>query len=167
MDAHVSQYYQDRSFYGGAQGILFCGQYSGQGDAYRSYIRFSLRNLNLLMTPRRQAFLRLFIYRNEIPGRAIEYEAGLVSARWTAQNLSWRSQPDYYTDHWVRFLVPAGWLGFMLVDVTRLIAHWANGEHPNYGLVIKGDEFSTSFIAFHGGKYPYRNTVPAILVEGD
>lgn len=165
-DAHVSQYYKEQNFAGGAQGILFCGQYQGEGDIYRSYIYFPVEVLGSLNgICKRKAFLRLFVYRNDITNGALENEAVPVSSRWTASQISWLRQPSCPNEPRVRFLVPAGWQGLMIIDITTLFRGWISREYPNFGLMLKGDETRHGLIAFHGGSYPYQLTVPAILAS--
>lgn len=165
QEAHVSQHYSEQSFPHGDQGTLYMSRFKEEGDAYRIYMNFDLKGKTVQRkgVPR-PAFLRLFVHRNEIVSGAIKCSLYQVAEPWHPAAVCWNYQPACQTAARMDFVMPAGWQGFMFLDISQQVKEWLEGQVPNYGFMIKGDEYTNSLVAFHGASYPFSGTVPALLL---
>lgn len=164
-EAHVSQHYSEQSFPHGDQGILYISRFQEDGDAYRTYMSFDVKGKRpwKKVSPARPAFLRLFIYRNEIVSGAINCSLYPLAEPWHPAVLNWNRQPSCKPNGHVNFAIPSGWQGYFLLDLSRQVREWLEDE-PNYGFMIKGDEQKSCLVAFHGASYPFPGTVPTLLI---
>lgn len=165
-EAHISQYFNEQSFPHGDQGTLYTSRFKGEGDAYRIYMTFDLKGKIAWRKggPPRPAFLRLFVHRNEIASGAIKCSLFHVAEPWHPAAVCWKYQPACKSTARLDFVIPAGWQGYMFLDLSQQVQEWLDGEVPNYGFMIKGDEYRNSLVAFHGASYPFSGTVPALLL---
>lgn len=166
QEAHISQYFNEQSFPHGDQGILYMSRYQGEGDAYRIYMTFNLKGKIVWRkgSHPRPAFLRLFVHRNEITSGAIKCSLFQVAEPWHPSAVCWKYQPACKSIPRLDFIIPAGWQGYMFLDLSLQVQGWLESDVPNYGFMIKGDESRNSLIAFHGASYPFSGTVPALLL---
>lgn len=166
QEAHVSQYYSEQSFPHGAQGVLFMSRFQGEGDAYRIYMNFDLKGKLSWKKggPPRPAFLRLFVHRNEVASGAVNCSLYHVAEPWHPAALCWKYQPSCKPTSRLDFLIPTGWQGYMLLDLSQQVQEWLEGDVHNYGFMMKGDEHKNGLVAFHGASYPFPGTVPTLLL---
>ncbi|MEN6328244.1 MAG: DNRLRE domain-containing protein [Syntrophomonas sp.] len=155
-DAFVSEYYPNKNFTlsDADNDALFWGRFKQPGDAFRSLLKFDIDELgNNPALNLKSAYLQLHVCRNEIPSGTIETEIYRLVNAWNPAWLTWNSQPfaNHFPDQ--SFVIPAQWEGMMMVELSLTVRGWLNGDFPNYGLMIKGNENQDSIVGIGSSHY--------------
>ena len=91
-----------------------------------------------------QALLRVYLVDSwDYPGESRTVTTYRISSPWSESNVTWNSQPSFaqaYGSASVSHDVKR-WYSF---DVTNLVRGWINGTLPNYGIMLRGPEYSGS-----------------------
>lgn len=98
----------------------------------------------------RRATLRLYVHGLRSGGTDI-YTAFLVTRAWTETNATWNTLATSYA-----LLRPAGTVavgagaagGYVEWNVTEFVRAWAEGSHPNYGILIRNLESGANVVQF-------------------
>ncbi|MGE5390137.1 MAG: DNRLRE domain-containing protein [Deltaproteobacteria bacterium] len=141
---------------------LYISRYQNPGDAFRSLLQFDLGSLPVGQDYR-TAYLQLYIYRNQILKGTIQASVHAVMAPWDQHSLTWDVKPPY-SDTLQTVIIPAGWKGFVIFEISDLLQSWLNGTIENHGLVIIGDEIRDNLVAFASGSYSERDKHPQLIL---
>jgi len=162
-DAYISQYYLSTNF--GTTYYLFTNRYHGLDDEYRALIEFPYE-----IAPHhsiKKAYLRLWIYRNEIPATATTNLCiHPVVQDWDELDVTWNNRPNYDLDFYICKAINPGFVNQWLeIDVTSLVKAWHSRHIVNDGIVVKCDEVFDSLIGFYSSKYEDSTYWPRLGVD--
>lgn len=167
QDAYVSEFYRDTNF--GSSPALFIGQFNGCGDDYRSLLQFDLCSNRCNQIPPDStidcAFLRLYIYRNEIPCGSITATIYRLLERFNQNTVTWNNQPLRYGIPSGSTTISANTLGFIKIDITDLVRDWYEGAIEPYGIIIEGDETQNSLVGFRSLDFFDSTFWPRLIVN--
>ncbi|NLW90442.1 MAG: DNRLRE domain-containing protein [Syntrophomonadaceae bacterium] len=141
---------------------LYISRYQNPGDAFRSLLKFDLELLTLDQNYQ-AAYLKLFIYRNHIEKGTIEAAIHPIMAHWDQYSVNWNIQPPF-SDAGHTVIIPAGWEGHVIFEISGLLQKWLDGTMQNHGLIIIGDEKHDNLVAFASGVYPERDKRPQLIL---
>lgn len=144
-------------------GALYVSRYQNPGDAFRSLLQFDL-GLLPIGKPYNTAYLQLFIYRNQIARGTIKASIYPLFEAWDENGLTWNHRPSAAETAIKEIIIPAGWTGFILFDISKLLQSWLDGSLENYGLMIAGDESRDRLVAFASSAYPQRDKHPQLIL---
>ncbi len=113
------------------------------GKIVRSLVKFNLSSIPTGATIN-QATLRLYHYESwDYPDRTRTITTYRISSPWSESSVTWNTKPSY-AEAYGSAAIPwaaGAWYSF---DVTNLVRGWVNGTWPNYGIMIRGPEWSGS-----------------------
>mgnify|MGYP000908836147 CR=1 FL=1 len=167
-NTYISAYYPDDNFAASPDKALFAGRYQHDGDAYRTLLQFDLREISEkgLKTGNIDIiFLQLFLAQNRIPSGAIRVRLCRLLEPWEDRYVTWNTQPR--GDYGQEIIIPAGYTGLVIMEVTSLVKEWLSGSVPNYGLGVNGDEQNNRLLAFHSTAHPDPGTWPRLIMQMD
>lgn len=166
MDTYVAQYAPEQNLFSNIDNALFISRFQQAGDSFRSLIQFeSSQQSTPPVTTLEAAYLLLFLYRNEIPDGTIQINLYGILDPWNEHTVTWNSRPSFANESKSTFILPSGWTGPILVDITKLAERWADGSAPNYGIVIIGDEERNRLVGFWGAKASYHIFRPRLMIK--
>jgi len=141
---------------------LYISRYQNPGDVFRSILQF---DLGLLPGDQeyRISYLQLYIYRNQIINGAIRVNIHPVIEPWNQYSLNWDSQP-HFADPLQTIVIPAGWKGFILFDISIIVRNWLEGSMENHGIIMTGDELHDNMLAFASSACPERDKHPQLIL---
>jgi|GEM_PF-1243099 len=149
------------------RGALYISRYQNPGDAFRSLLQFDLERLPLDGICD-TAYLKLYIYRNEINHGTIQAAVYPLTEKWDENTLTWDCRPRAADTPSQQIIIPADWKGFILFDISKLMSDWLDRIRENHGLVMAGDETRDALVAFASSAYPETDKHPRlILVSAD
>ncbi|MGE5398617.1 MAG: DNRLRE domain-containing protein [Chitinophagales bacterium] len=161
-NVYISEYYYYQNFSGTSS--LYCGQFDGSGDIYRSILGFNLDSLPDSSTIT-DAKLKLFIYRNDAPAlsRAISIYQALSQV---PQNIvTYANQPLTPGTPEVNVTVTDQINTYLEFDVKDLVNGWYTGSIPNCGIVVESLETSNAMVGFRNKYYDHSNCWPLLEVD--
>jgi hypothetical protein len=113
------------------------------GHTSRSLARFDTSSLpsgsSIL-----EATLRLYLVNScDYANRYHSTTIYRIPSSWSYSTVTWNTQPSYAESYGTTSVASRtwGWYGF---NVRGLVQGWVNGSFPNYGLMIRGPESSTT-----------------------
>lgn len=159
----ISEWYPDSSLRDTDAGALYVSRFLNPGDAFRSLLQFDLTVLPVGKTFK-TAYLQLYIYRNEIPSGTINARVFSINQAWNEDSVSWAGQPQISGIPYESFLVPSGWKGFILIDLSSLVSCWLNGDMGNHGCMIIGEEDHNCLVAFASTEYSETDKHPRLIL---
>jgi hypothetical protein len=119
----------------GGHDVLAVGAGPG-GQAYRSYLRFDLREVGRGRVAR--AKLRLAARprwcAGETPLEVVAYQA---ASGWTQAGLTWLGQPGGSGPPVGRAFVRPAYEGETVIDLTEVVRRWISRASPNHGVVLR------------------------------
>lgn len=144
-------------------GALYISRYQNPGDTFRSLLQFDLGRL-----PRVEiytaAYLKLYIYRNEIARGTIRATVYPLAEAWDEETLTWDCRPRTADVPGQEIIIPAMWSGSFIFDISKILVNWLDRSLENHGLVIAGDETRDSLVAFASSAYPQRDKHPQLIL---
>lgn len=166
IDAFVSEYYPNKNFVFADHEALFFGRFAKPGDTFRSLLKFDIAELSSYYPALdiKSAYLQVYICRNDIPSGTVEAEIYRLTNEWSHTLLTWNSQPFAHPNPEQSFFVPAQWDGLMMVELTSMVKGWFNGDWPNYGLMIKGNEDQDSIVGIGSSHYDDPTARPQLKI---
>lgn len=166
--SYISEYYPDQNFTSAGKEAVFIGRFRGNGDIYRSLVAFDLspfKSFPVLIEQGCPAYLRLHICRNEVRKGAVNASIHRILANWEPRDITWTNQPQINSIPDITFVIPGGWTGLILLNVSKLVHGWVTGSLSNFGIMIKGNENSDGLIAFNSSVEPGPRTAPVIYLS--
>lgn len=165
-NAHLCEYFPDRNYSGTDNEGLFAGRFMKPGDRYRSLLFFNTEKLTGQPSSKsiKTAYLQFYIYRNEIPSGTVKAELYLLPDPGNIEFITWNNQPPVRHTPEQTFIIPAGWEGLVMVELTSTVTKWMEGSWLNHGLLIKGDEENNSLIGFRSINYSDPDTHPKLII---
>jgi|GEM_PF-238832 len=162
-NVYISEYYYYQNF-SGLNSFLYCGQFNGSGDIYRSILRFDLDYLPVPCTIT-GARLKLFIYRNDAP--AVPRDISVYKAlSYVPQNIvTYANQPLTPDTPEVSLTVTNQLDTYLEFDLKDLVNGWYTGSIPNNGVVVRGLETSNALVGFRNSYYDNSNCWPLLEVD--
>jgi len=161
-NVYISEYYYYQNFSGSSS--LYCGQYDGSGDIYRSILRFDLESLPASCSIT-DAKLKLFIHRNDAPSvsRAINVYQALS---YVPQNtVTYANQPLSPVSPEASVTISSELDTYLEFDLTNLVKGWYTGSIPNNGIVLKGLETGDALVGFRNIYFGNSNCWPLLEVN--
>ena len=164
-DAIVMQGYPTLNF--GNTTDMWAGYDDGlspDGRIARSLIRFNLANLppNQLIT---KATLRVrLISSRDFPDTSRTITTYRIASNWSENSVNWNNKPGFGSAYGSKSIVHGAWDWYEF-DVTNLVKAWYNGTYTNYGIMLRGPEFSgpdSSWRGFSTGEGPF---TPQLIIE--
>jgi len=129
------------------------------GKIARSLIQFDLSSIPT-GTPISSASLRVYLVGSyDWPGKTRTITAYRIGSTWSESSVTWNTQPTFGEAYGSAAVTERAW-GWYSFDVTNLVRGWVNGTLPNYGVMLRGPEWSgydSSWRAFstREGSSPY------------
>jgi hypothetical protein len=137
-----------------------------RGDTQARIVR-SLVKFNLTRLPPNQnitnATLRVrLVISGDVPGARRTITAYRITSSWSERGVTWNNKPRYGSAYGSTSIVHGAW-GWYELDVTDLVKAWYTGRYPNYGIMLRGPEASsTGFRGFATRETSYK---PQLIVE--
>ena len=158
-DAMVQSGYPTTNY--GDFSIMRAGYYTGT-RVMQSLARFDLSGIPA-GTPIGQALLYLYLGSSQdSPGASRIIAVYRVTGSWTEGGVTWNTKPGWSSMYYNTLSISHADYGWHWVDVTNLVREWVNGQYPNYGLWILGNESPSNpnWRGFYtredsGGRRPY------------
>jgi hypothetical protein len=114
------------------------------GQIVRSLIKFDLSDVPAGVSIS-SASLNVRLYNSwDYPGRSRTITTYRIGSSWSESSVTWNTSPsigESYGSTLVTHDVVGKWYSF---DVTDLVRGWANGSYTNYGVMLRGPEWSGS-----------------------
>jgi len=113
------------------------------GKIVRSLVRFDLSSIPAGATIN-SATLRLYLVGSwDYPGKTRTITTYRTSSSWSEPSVTWNNKPSYAEAYGSAGVTHGSdvWYSF---DVTNLVRGWVNGTWPNYGIMLRGPEWSGS-----------------------
>ncbi len=113
------------------------------GKIVRSLVRFDLSSIPAGATIN-SATLRLYLVNSwDYPGKTRTITTYRASSYWSESSVTWNNKPSYAESYGSAGVTHGSgvWYSF---DVTNLVRGWVNGTWPNYGIMLRGPEWSGS-----------------------
>lgn len=161
-DVYISQYYYNQNFWGAS--YLFCGQYSGSNDIYRSLLRFDLSSIPASSTINK-AILKLYIFRNDAPGVTKQINVYTALKDFSKYTATYANQPQIGGSPASSLTIDAQLNTYLEFDLTSLVRGWYSGGVPNNGIVVTGLETSSALIAFFSKEYDNSTVWPLLEID--
>lgn len=128
------------------------------GKIVRSLVRFDLSSIpsGASIT---SATLRLYLVNSwDYPGKTRTITTYRIASSWSESSVTWNNKPSYAESYGSAGVTHGAdvWYSF---DVTNLVRGWVNGTWPNYGIMLRGPEWSgtdSSWKAFGTKESSYR-----------
>lgn len=168
MDTYIAQYAPDQNLFSNIDNPLFVSRFQQNGDSFRSLVQFELNHISQNIPPGvalEAAYLQLFLYRNEIPNGTIQISLYGILDPWNEHTVTWNNQPSFANDTEGTFILPSGWNGTILVDVTKLAEKWVDGSLPVHSMVMIGDEERNRLVGFWGAKASNHMFRPRLIIK--
>lgn len=168
MDTYIAQYAPDQNLYSNIDNPLFISRFQQAGDSFRSLIQFNFNHIWQSIPSGalfEAAYLQLFIYRNEIQHGTSRINLYGILDPWNEHTVTWSNQPSFAIDSEITFFLPSGWIGLVLVDVTKLAERWLAGSLPGHSMVMIGDEESNRLVGFWGAKASNHMFRPHLIIK--
>jgi len=111
------------------------------GMIARSMIQFNISTIPAGATIS-SAVLQVYLVGSyDFPSTARTITTYRISSSWSESSVTWNSQPSYAEAYGSASITSGAW-GWYSFDVTNLARGWANGSLPNYGIMLRGPEWS-------------------------
>jgi len=113
------------------------------GRIVRSLVRFDLSSIPAGATIN-SATLRLYLVGSwDYPGKTRTITTYRTGSSWSESSVTWNNKPSYAEAYGSAGVTHGSgvWYSF---DVTNLVRGWVNGTWPNYGIMLRGPEWSGS-----------------------
>ncbi|MCX7680588.1 MAG: DNRLRE domain-containing protein, partial [Anaerolineae bacterium] len=111
------------------------------GKIVRSLVRFDLSSIPTGATIN-QATLRLYLVSSwDYPNRTRTITTYRIGSSWSESGVTWNNQPSHAEAFGSAGVTHGAW-GWYAFDVTNLVRGWVNGTWPNYGIMLRGPEWS-------------------------
>lgn len=126
----------------GSSTVMLAGCYGG-AQVMRGLVRFDLSGIPS-GTPISQAQLWLYLSSSREPTQSTARTIATyrVASAWTESSVTWNTRPSFGSMYnWIS--IPHNAFSWYSVDVTHLMREWVNGQYPNYGIWLFGNESST------------------------
>ncbi len=127
------------------------------GMIARSLVRFNLSAIPSGATVNSATLRAYLVGSYDYPGRTRTVTAYRAGSTWSESSVTWNSQPAI-AEAYGSSGVTHGAQGWYSFDVTNLVRGWVNGSLQNYGIVLRGPEWSgsdSSWKAFSTREGPY------------
>ncbi len=113
------------------------------GQIVRSMIQFNVSNIPSSVAIS-SAVLRAYKYDSyDYAGNWRTITTFRITSPWSESAVTWNTRPSYSTAYGSAY-VPHDVEGWHSFDVTSLVQGWINGSIPNYGVMLRGPEWSGS-----------------------
>lgn len=165
-DLCISEYFPDKNYSSPVDSSLFMGRYRQDNDKYRSLLQFDLN----IFGHRQQidkAYLQLNITRNESTGTITHLGIYRLLGGWEESSITWNTMIPMAPVPEHGFVIPAGWLGLLLLDITGLVCNWMKHNYLNYGFILIGEEYHNSLVAFSSRREKNPKFWPALILTGN
>ena len=120
------------------------------GEIVRSLIKFDLSDIPS-GTSINSASLNVRLYGSwDYPGKSRTITTYRIGSAWSESSVTWNISPsigEAYGSASVAHDNVGGWYSF---DVTNLVRGWVNGSYSNYGVMLRGPEWSGSDSSWKG-----------------
>ena len=162
QNVYVSEYYSTTNFVD--KPYLFSGQFTGDGDDYRSLIKFDLSQLVAPITIS-DATLSLYVYDDDITTSPTDVKIYRLIEDFNQYLTTWNDQPSSFATEIDSSTVATGFTGFVTFDVTALVQDWVSGVIPNSGILVKGLETINSLVKYRSHKYDNNAEWPKLEIN--
>ncbi len=165
-DLCISEYFPSKNYSSPVDSSLFTGRYRQDNDKYRSLLQF---DLNILENCQQinKAYLQLSITRNESTARITHLGIYRLLGGWEESLITWDTMIPMAPVPEHVFLIPASWLGLLVLDVTGLVCNWLKHNYLNYGFILIGEEYHNSLVAFSSRREENPKFWPALILSGN
>jgi hypothetical protein len=143
-DAEVRQGYPTANY--GSSVEMWCGYddyLDPDGQIVRCLIKFDISSLPTGATIN-SAVLKVYLVGSwDYPGRTRTYTTYRISYNWSENTITWNNAPSYAEAYGSTGVThgSGSWYSF---DVANLVRAWHDGTYPNYGIMLRGPEWSGS-----------------------
>jgi uncharacterized repeat protein (TIGR01451 family) len=114
---------------------------SPDGRIVRSLIRFDVSAIPT-GTSIDSAVLRVYLVSSyDYPGKSRTITTYRISSSWSELSVTWNTSPSYAQAYGSASVTHGAW-GWYSFSVTNLVRGWVNGTLTNYGIMLRGPEWS-------------------------
>jgi hypothetical protein len=167
-DAEIRQGYPNTNY--GSSDMMRCGYddyYDPDGQIMRCLTGFDVSSLPANATINSAALYLLMFQSWDFPGRTRTYTAYRIPSDWSESTVTWSNAPSPAEAYGSTGVTHEAW-GWYSLTVTSLVQAWNNGTYPNYGIMLRGPEWSgsdSSWKAFATKEFEYEGEdAPPLLV---
>ncbi|MEQ8175485.1 MAG: DNRLRE domain-containing protein [Syntrophomonadaceae bacterium] len=144
-NVYISEYYPDQNYAGSS--YLYCGQFSGSGDIYRSLLHFDLSSIPASCTIN-EAKLKLYIFWNTTPAVSRHINVFSALGSFSQDTVTWANQPLIGDSPESSITVDSQLNTYVEFDVVNMVRGWYTGSIPNNGIVMTGLETDNAMVGF-------------------
>ncbi|MBN1878099.1 MAG: DNRLRE domain-containing protein [Anaerolineae bacterium] len=113
------------------------------GEIARSLVQFDVSQIPAGATIH-SAVLKLFLVASwDFPNKSRTITIYRLSSSWAETGVTWKTRPSVEEAYGSASVTHSDWQWYEF-DVTALVSGWVNGNWPNYGLAVRGPEYSGS-----------------------
>ncbi|NLO22205.1 MAG: DNRLRE domain-containing protein [Syntrophomonadaceae bacterium] len=163
-DLCISEYFPSKNYSSQVDSSLFMGRYRQDNDKYRTLLQFDLDKLGTQEI--QKAYLQLNITRNESAVRIINLGIYRILDGWDASLITWDTMIPFSPVPEHRFVIPAGWQGLLLLDISVLVHNCLNHNYVNHGFILIGEEYYNSLLAFSSRREENPDSWPRLIITG-
>ena len=136
QDANVNWPYTDYIYASSTH--LRMGEQENKTDRrWRAYVKHNLGDINggLVISAKYSAYDDSYTAPEATSDSAVIELHRVTEHDWTASTLTWNNAPDFHSTPYVSFT--ANQTAWYHMDITPLVSQWYQGDHSNYGFVLK------------------------------
>lgn len=164
-DAIVLQGYASQNL--GNTTDMWCGyddSLNPDGQIVRCLIKFNITSLPSNQTLTKATLRVRLVNSYDFPNRSRTVTTYRITSNWSENSINWNNKPGYGSAYGSKSIVHGAWDWYEF-DVTNLVRAWYNGTYTNYGIMLRGPEFSGSDSSWRGFSTREGPFTPQLIVE--
>ena len=140
-DSYISSGYPNSNF--GSATNLNLGWDNLGPNAMRMVIKFDLSGIpsNAVIHSARLSIYQFAVL--PFNDRNMDFKAQYMRQDWSEYGVTWNNA-NYLGGDQLPFGSIPSFIGYITGDATNMVKAWVSGQHPNYGLLITGDEIPSN-----------------------
>lgn len=143
-DTEIREGYPTTNY--GSSTKMRCGYddyYDPDGQMMRCLIKFDISSLPTGSTINSAALYVYLVESYDYPGRTRTYTTYRIPSNWSESIVTWSDALPYAEAYGSTGVTDGAWDWYSF-DVTSLVQAWHDGTYPNYGIMLRGPEWSGS-----------------------
>jgi hypothetical protein len=166
-DAEIREGYPVNNY--GNSTLMRCGyddSYEPDGRIMRCLIKFDISSLPSGSTINNAKLYVYLVGSWDYPGQTRTYTTYRIASNWSESTITWNNAPSYAQAYGSTGVTHEAW-GWYSFDVTNLVRAWYNGTYPNYGIMLRGPEWSGSDSSWKAFSTEESGAPPYLVVDYD
>ncbi|MCB0162587.1 MAG: DNRLRE domain-containing protein [Anaerolineae bacterium] len=134
------------------------------GRIVRSLVKFNIATLPINQVITKATFRVHLISSYDFPNTSRTITAYRITSDWSESSLTWNNAPGYSTAYDSNLIGndDFDWYDF---DVTNLVKAWYEGNYQNYGVMLRGPEYSGLDSSWRGFSTREGSFPPQLVIE--